>query len=373
MPEPALVSYEGVPDHLVGNTYVNFVLPAQKLSVATLAGFKLVSFPVLTNKEALDGQVIQLIGSSEPNTELQNEILRSLTPPPIAVLQSFLKRGLEGTLRDGPSIAHEGHHLPANVLDVWMVFAAVHRIRSRWDKSFKWLRRQERKNGALHDRVVSLLQNISWGGTVQGFDASSCPISMLATYLLNDWLTDEHMSQYTEILDRRILSSTKHAVETCIMGPWFSTHLSNFDRHPDHAYLERIGHDLASGRRKRVVGMRNVGDNHWIAFAIDSATATIAIGDSLKKRHPLFVSVVSGWVKRHMRQTYEEKALPCTKQEDGFSCGILAMNTIEHYLDPEHYPLVGKTSHALAAARMERGLDIMTHHLDSVSYSFCFE
>lgn len=369
MPEPALVSYERVPNSLIGNTSADFVLPAQKLSVTTFAGFKLVSFPALTNKETLNGQLIQLVGTSEPDTELQNETLRSLIPPPIAVLQRFLQRGVEGTIPDAPSISHEGRHLPVDVLDVWTVFAATHRIRSRWDKGFKWLRKQERKNGMLYDRVVSLLQNISWGGTVRGFDADSCPISMLATYLSDDWLTDEHMSQYTELLQRRVFSSVQHAAETCVTGPWFSTHLSNFVEKPDHAYLERIGQDLASGRRKRVIGMRNVGGNHWIAFAVDSTTASIAIGDSFKKSHPSFVSAVSGWVKRHMGKTYQEKTLSCTKQDDWFSCGILAMNTIEHYLDPERYPLVSKTPHALAAARMERAIDVMTHHLDSVSCS----
>lgn len=370
MPEPAPVSYELVPNSLVGSTSDDFVLPSQKLSIAAFAGFKLISFPALTNKETLDGQLLRLVGTSEPDTELQNEILRSLTPPPLAVLQRFIKRGLEGSMPDGRSVAHEGRHLPADVLDVWMVFAAVHRIRSRWDKSFKWLKRQERKNGVLHDRMVSLLQNVAWGGMVQGFDSiSACPISTFATYLSDDWLSDDHMNQFTELLERRVLGSPQHAAETYVMGPWFSTHLANFDKEPDHKYLERIGRDLASGRRKRIVGMRNVGANHWIAFTIDVATASISVGDSFRKSHPLFMKAVSGWVERHMKQTYQQKNLPCTKQEDGFSCGVLAMNAIEHFLDSERYPLVNKTPFALSAARMERALDVMTYHLDSVSAS----
>ena len=76
MPEPPVVSYESVPDHLIGPTS-DFVLPQEDMSVAALAGFKLVSFPSLTNKETLNDQVRRLVGVNEPNTGLQNKILRS--------------------------------------------------------------------------------------------------------------------------------------------------------------------------------------------------------------------------------------------------------------------------------------------------------
>ena len=104
-------------------------------------------------------------------------------------------------------------------------------------------------NGVLNDRVIRLLQNVSWGGTVQGFDTTGhCPISMITAYLSNDWLSDEHMLQFVELLECHLLSNARHASGTYIMGPWFSAHLSKFDDYPDHPYLERIGQDLASGR-----------------------------------------------------------------------------------------------------------------------------
>jgi len=366
MPEPFVVSYEGVPNHLIGPTS-DFVLPQEEMSVAALAGFKLISFPPLTKKEALDDQVHRLIGVNEPDTGLQNTVLRNLIPPPLAILQHFLKRRLEGTIPIATSITHDGRHFPLDILNIWMVLAAVHRVQGRWDKTLKWMRRQERKNGVLYDRVVNLLQNISWGGTVQGFDSTGhCPVSMIATYLSDDWLSDDHMHHFTELLERRLLSDSGHMSETYVMGLWFATCLSKFDDHPDHPYLERIGLDLASGRRKRIVGMQNVSSNHWIAFAIDSCTASIAVGDSFKKPHPSFLSAASRWVERHMNCTYKQVTLPCVDQNDGFSCGILVMDAIEHYLDPEHYPLVSKPPHALGASRMSRAIDVITHHLDSV-------
>jgi hypothetical protein len=293
-----------------------------------------------------------------------------LIPLPLTVLRHFLKSSLEGSLPVGASIAYEGHYLSPDVLDVWMVLAAVHQVQGRWDKSLKWMRRQEWKNGDLYNRVVSLLWNVSWGGIVQGFDLMGhCPISMITAYLSDDWLSDEHMHQFTELLEHCLLSDARHAGETYILGPWFSTHLSQFDDSPNHPYLERIGQDLASGHRKCIVSIWNVDANHWITFVIDSCTASIAIGDSFEKSHPSFVSATSQWVERHMKCTYKQTTLPCTKQEDFFSCGILAMNAIEHYLDSERYPLVSRVPHILAASRMGRAIDVITHHLDSVRRS----
>lgn len=223
-----------------------------------------------------------------------------------------------------------------------MILAAVHHIQCRWDKSLKWLRRQEWKNDVLYDQVVCLLQNISWGGTVQGFDSTGhCPVSMIATYLSDNWLSDNYMHQFTELLKCHLLSNARHASETYVMGPWFLTHLSQFNDHPNHPYLEHISLNLASGCRKCIVSMRNVSANHWIA-----------IGDSFKKPHHSFLSAASQWVKRHMKCTYKQTTLPCMDhwQTDGFSCGILVMNAIKHYLDPEHYPLVGNTPYTLAAS-----------------------
>lgn len=67
-----------------------------------------------------------------------------------------------------------------------------------------------------------------------------------------------------------------------------------------------------------------------------------------------------------MKTTYELKRMLCTKQEDGFSCGILTMNTINHYLDPLRYPLVSRTVFELGAARMEHAILVLTQHLDAV-------
>jgi len=75
MLELALISYECVLKHLIGPTSGDFILPQESISVAALAGFRLISFPPLTNKETLNSQVHHLISINDPDTELQNEVL----------------------------------------------------------------------------------------------------------------------------------------------------------------------------------------------------------------------------------------------------------------------------------------------------------
>ena len=61
MPESTLVSYEHIPNHLVGPTSGHFVFPQENIFVAMLANFKLISFLPLTNKDALNDQFIILL------------------------------------------------------------------------------------------------------------------------------------------------------------------------------------------------------------------------------------------------------------------------------------------------------------------------
>jgi hypothetical protein len=86
MLEPALILYEHVLKHLIGPTSGDFILPQESISVIALAGFRLISFPPLTNKKMLNGQVHCLISLNNPDTELQNEVLQCIVPPPLAVL-----------------------------------------------------------------------------------------------------------------------------------------------------------------------------------------------------------------------------------------------------------------------------------------------
>jgi hypothetical protein len=126
MLELALISYEHVPKHLIGPTSGNFILSQESISVATLAGFRLISFPPLINKETLNGQVHHLVSLNDPDTELQNEVLQCVVSSLLAILQHILKSCLKGSLPNSASIAYEGHYLLPDMLDIWMVLAVIH-------------------------------------------------------------------------------------------------------------------------------------------------------------------------------------------------------------------------------------------------------
>jgi hypothetical protein len=73
---------------------------------------------------------------------------------------------------------------------------------------------------------------------------------------------------------------------------------------------------------------------------------------------------ISWWIQAHTLVPFIYKMLPITYQEDTFSCGLLAWNSLTHYFLPAQNPLVDPS--LVAIARLKVLLRISTHHLDQV-------
>ena len=79
--------------------------------------------------------------------------------------------------------------------------------------------------------------------------------------------------------------------------------------------------------------------NHFMAIMIDIKSKTLFVGDSLGFWVPQeFVRMVEWWIYLYdpsgAFNGLQIEKLPCTTQSDGFSCGILAVNSLEHYFWP---------------------------------------
>lgn len=365
MPKLITRLYEKVSPMLVGLSSDSFFLPSLDMSVLDLLRFELISSQD-SNKQ-LSNKPTEFISTTDANVTLGNDILRSLTPPPHAVVQQLAK-----LQQDGKSILHDGHYLPIDVVDAWITLHHVFCIQDQWKKSVGWLKKYQLKSKPLHSKLIGLLRNTRWSDSIHGFRTIDSPLTTITTYLSNDWLDDQHMVQFAELCKTHI--PVERTATSRIVGPYFAFYLSNFHKVPDQNFLEEIGSDLASGFLQHIVGMAHVNGNHWIAFVIDSSTSSIHIGDPLARSQEAFVDVASAWVKHHMGTIYEIRKLNCTTQTDHFSCGIIVMNAIDHFLDPSSCPLLGETAHEIGAGRIEKAIAVLTRHLGSVSTSttnFC--
>ena len=60
------------------------------------------------------------------------------------------------------------------------------------------------------------------------------------------------------------------------------------------------------------------------------------------------------------------KPITATRQEDGFSCGILSMNSLLHHLLPHKFPLIARDAISIKMYRIERAIEIVKLSVEPV-------
>jgi hypothetical protein len=92
----------------------------------------------------------------------------------------------------------------------------------------------------------------------------------------------------------------------------------------------------------------HIHSNHWVALVIDFAHGLLLYGDPMGQTMPSIVEdTYNWWLGQHCNSTFDIKSLPCTLQDDTFSCGLLAVNALEHHFLPAEYPLIAKSAVAI--------------------------
>ncbi|KAF8340018.1 uncharacterized protein EI90DRAFT_3012901 [Cantharellus anzutake] len=102
---------------------------------------------------------------------------------------------------------------------------------------------------------------------------------------------------------------------------------------------------LANGKLKMLAGIAFVNQNHWIAIVIEGTSRTIRVGDSLfsptmSQQIPIYatslVNALSRWLAHppFAMQPIKTVPLPTVQQDDHFSCGLYAQNTLDSVFRP---------------------------------------
>ncbi|KAF9898745.1 hypothetical protein EC991_010473, partial [Linnemannia zychae] len=123
-------------------------------------------------------------------------------------------------------------------------------------------------------------------------------------------------------------------------------------------------HLLATGAPTKMFAVVHMGD-HWGVAYFDLQDCTIAFGDSQHRDTPLDqITNIVNWLSPSDRRTDWDKALlnighqsfPVQQQSDSFSCGILAIMSIERACNP----YVDWSSHTSPAAQRIRFLQLLS-------------
>ncbi|KAI0044053.1 hypothetical protein FA95DRAFT_1574733 [Auriscalpium vulgare] len=359
MPEIAPVSYKHIPGELIGPFF-----PPLSLSISGLLRFNLAPFPVASDVD------IPILSKDAPSTALTSAVLRAIQPPTVTALQDLLNGRL---VKFATSVKISGASLPIEVVDVWATLMHVHRVRNSWESALRWMKGRGKRSGGHKDLCEGIhrsLRAAAWGDAVLGFDGAD-PVTSLAVYTSDAWLSDVHLAQMSTLISNQLYDDGKQD-GVLIVGPLASkTIIDDHLRDTSHPWVAQLGKDLQEGRTKLVLGTALINNNHWISYAVDAQRQAIFIGDSLSNILP--ASVTHGllsWVKRSTAADYGTDLFPCGVQTDGFSCGMFAINSLEHRISPAKVPLLDSAS-SITMARLRMLAQVLDIHLMTVWWLAC--
>ncbi|KAF8060164.1 hypothetical protein FPV67DRAFT_1424127, partial [Lyophyllum atratum] len=218
---------------------------------------------------------------------------------------------------------------------------------------------------------------LPWAGNTHGFFDTE-PITRLSQYLSNDWLATVHLNQQLELLQSELHRSGIDPKCEVVSLEFFRKVLEvyrdrvgityNAERR-DTRHLWAVGEELAEGLRTRICGVMNTEESHWVSVAIDIAKLVIWYGDSLGGSNTEIHEALEWWIREHVRQEFRHKDLPITKQLDGHSCSVLAINASGHFCLPQRIPLLEPSN--TVQERIALFVHVAKRDLDCVSHVGC--
>ncbi|KAF4569611.1 hypothetical protein EYR36_009408 [Pleurotus pulmonarius] len=233
--------------------------------------------------------------------------------------------------------------LPRFVITFWNEMVRIQEKRKTWERSFTWLSKEETRldqtagDVEIVRNAIGYLKVIGWNTPLaqRPFVASF----ELAPLLGTAWLSDEHIDLMIEVISDRI---KEEGVRTSIVAPLnlsVSITLRGMKKETASSkrQLDEIKSEIQSKGVTRMYFPVHVNGNHWIAAFVDFERRTYGYGDSLTgiyTQSPLkFMRSLGSWLKDTFGgQRFEAQGDSLTRgsQTDSFSCGIIAVNAIEH-------------------------------------------
>jgi len=326
------------------------------------------------------------------------QCLRKLPIPSSAVLDSFQQEFT--CLPDQHEIKSIVYnHLPSSntavstrfplwVFNYWVQVSQLHAYaKGPWNRAQHWAANQhftrfpERRR--LSNEIHAALAHVAWAGNVHGFSDPE-PVTSLACYLSTDWLATTQINQQLDLLRRRIqrqhMPSGKHEIVTTQFFPkiiqlFQRSHSTYMAESPpsDGRYPWAVGQNLAGPSSTTIVsGVFNILDSHWVSMIVDVEKCTISYGDSLvsdRKTKEVAMRAVQWWIGVHVTGDFVCVDLPITRQTDSVSCGVFAVNSIQHLVFPQERLLL---AHEVITERYRWFLEALSLHNELVSFFVLF-
>ena len=363
------------------------LLPHERLSLYELADFKLPTQKVPTNNDAV------YLSNEEPS-DLSEAMLQKLRylPIPDATTIQLLVKASSFACANGARSLHYGHlstetttAFPIWVVTLWKEFLDAQQVVAKWSICKDWVlsQQQQRKSTkirTLADEASSLMTVLPYGVSRPDGLSDTSPIHELSRYLGTNWLSEVHVNDLLEVLRREVVRFGKHAIQiegTPLTDKIFTAYnlrkKNVYAMDQAYAWIRMIGDELVQKDSTLITAVylgTITNAKHWVPLIISDGGATINYGDSLGEPIPSkLYSAYTWWLQQHNPAITSSLAtLPVTDQTDSYSCGILMVNSLQHFVNPTMYPLVGGLKAGIVSERLKAFNSVSNHIVKRVCY-----
>jgi Ulp1 family protease catalytic subunit len=329
------------------------ILPSPKLSILELLQHDL----PIQHPKSLHGKIADFFDKNVPN-ETDPKIISKIPTPSQEVVLS-LQMHLVNAIKNSDSeimsikcihsIAADGMTYPLWIIAYWVKVGSVREIRDSWRKSEvyvrgcvqKWRKTNNTEGLLVVNQILDALAIVQWSEKLCGFSSNAEEsLHSLTYYASSKWLRGDHANQMLDLLRKNL--QRRHISNAEILSTYFLAKISQgFDDKDKYLnnnsfhYYRCIGDDLAAGISDQIAFLVNLDRNHWVSVIIDFRKQEILYGDSLG--HAMTAStqrILTWWTRFHSNtiDNFTIKKLQITIQDDSFSCGLLAWNSLAVYL-----------------------------------------
>ena len=277
-----------------------------------------------------------------PTSESVDEIMSLLSPPDdiLATLQQSIRSGTVKSIQC-PHFQLETaseQRYPLWIVSFWVQLAFVRKRQENWRKAIEKLKIQmeRNQNSSPLRKAFNSLAYVPWTGQLQGV-RDTIEVHELSLYFTRDWLTDDHELVMLSMLKKTISTEGNNCFveNTAFMTLLAAAYDKKDEYGTEHAYgwIRKRGEDLASCQKRYLATVANQDNTHWVALIVDFESQELLYGDSFG--HPISAdmhAVIDWWTHYHTNSRFTVRTLPISRQQDSFSCGMLAWDALRHRL-----------------------------------------
>ncbi|PPR00996.1 hypothetical protein CVT24_000570 [Panaeolus cyanescens] len=244
---------------------------------------------------------------------------------------------------------------PVWVITWWKEVSKIVRGQEEWKAAHNWLQEQITKKKLSDMEMVQVedvekaIRDLPWNRSMV-FERGLTTTRELATFLGNGWLSDGHINMMLQVLADDLsqrVGVSHNGTRTLIAPLGFSQSILQADRIfklTDEKWTRTLLYKYKVKINKEEIQdfyfPLHVNDNHWIVGKVDFLKGHVSYADPLQDsfgyKPTTFHKQLCKWLTKCWSNQFKSystvplSSIPYAKQTDSYSCGIIAINTIEH-------------------------------------------